>query len=191
MVKAIFHKGLNNKYVTVSPLYFVVKMDKYRINMVILRDMLPQEYAAYCEYFIKDYSQEIVENYGNSIEEAIFLAEKSLEDAFPNGLKNTDHKLMCIDVSNGKDIKQVGYLWHSINGSDKSTFIYDFYISENERGNGYGKKTIDALTLQMQSIGVVNIKLRVAFHNKRAFKLYLDSGFIITGYNMSKKVKRV
>ena len=33
MVKAIFHKGLNNKYVTVSPLYFVVKMDKYRISI--------------------------------------------------------------------------------------------------------------------------------------------------------------
>ena len=157
--------------------------------MVIIRDMLSQEYAAYCEYFIKDYSQEIVENYGHSIETAIQLAEKDLHVAFPNGLENSPHKLMCIEVNNDKEVTHVGYLWHSINESDKSTFIYDFYISENYRGKGYGKKSIDALGLQMQSQGIANIKLRVAFQNKRALKLYLDSGFIITGYNMSKKIE--
>jgi ribosomal protein S18 acetylase RimI-like enzyme len=156
--------------------------------MVIIRDMLPQEYAAYCEYFIKDYSQEIVENYGHSIETAIQLAEKDLYEAFPNGLENSPHKLMCIEVDNDKEVTHVGYLWHSINESDTSTFIYDFYISENYRGKGYGKKAIDVLGLQMQDQEIANIKLRVAFQNKRALKLYLDSGFVITGYNMLKEI---
>ena len=161
---------------------------KYRISMIILRDMLVEEYTAYCDYFIQDYSQEIHQNYGHSLKEAIQLAEKALHDTFPDGLTNTTHQLMCIDIKEGKKVTHVGYLWHAINQSDKSTFIYDFYISLDHRSKGYGKKAIDEFTRQMQAIEIEDIKLRVAFHNDRALKLYQEVGFLITGYNMSKKI---
>lgn len=156
--------------------------------MIIIRNMLAHEYAPYCDYFIQDYSQEIHENYGHSMDIAVRLAEKALQDSFPDGLANTTHQLMCIDAKEGNEITHIGYLWHAINQSDKSTFIYDFYIAPNYRCKGYGKQSMDVFTLQMQGVGIQDIKLRVAFHNKRAFKLYQDVGFLITGYNMSKKI---
>jgi ribosomal protein S18 acetylase RimI-like enzyme len=156
--------------------------------MVILRDMQSQEYPAYCEYFIEDYSKEIAENYGHSMDVAIALAEKDLQSSFPNGLESKGHDLLCIEAKVNNKLIVVGYLWHSLNVEDKATFIYDFYVADDYRGNGFGKQAISELEGQLQRKGIEHIKLRVAYHNKRALKLYQDTGFTITGYNMSKAI---
>jgi ribosomal protein S18 acetylase RimI-like enzyme len=152
--------------------------------MIKLRPMSSSEYPAYCDYFIGDYSREIVDNYGHSIDRAIELANQDLLRSFPNGLETNDHELLCIE--SGSEL--VGYLWHSINRNDKSTFIYDFFIFPNCRNNGYGKLAITAFELQLKSIGIEQIKLRVAYHNQRALKLYQEVDFTISGYNMSKEI---
>lgn len=152
--------------------------------MIQLRPMTSVEYPAYCDYFIDDYSREIAENYGHSMYKAIELAEQDLTRCFPNGLESNEHDLLCIELES----EVVGYLWHSIKVSDKSTFIYDFFIFSNHRNNGYGKLAIKALESQLQTIGIEQIKLRVAYQNQRALKLYQEVGFAITGYNMSNKI---
>ncbi|MGR6838009.1 GNAT family N-acetyltransferase [Aliivibrio wodanis] len=152
--------------------------------MIQLRPMTTNEYPAYCDYFIDDYSREIAENYGHSMDRALELANQDLLRSFPNGLETNDHELLCIE--SGSEL--VGYLWHSINANDASTFIYDFFIFPNCRNNGYGKLAITALELQLKSIGIEQIKLRVAYQNQRALKLYQEVGFSISGYNMSKKI---
>lgn len=152
--------------------------------MIKLRPMTSSEYPAYCDYFIDDYSREIVENYGHSLDRAIELANQDLLRSFPNGLETNDHALLCIE--SGSEL--VGYLWHSISAADKSTFIYDFFIFPNFRNNGYGKLTISVLESQLKSVGIEQIKLRVAYQNQRALKLYQEVGFAISGYNMSKKI---
>ncbi len=156
--------------------------------MAVLRQMTQEEYPAYCEYFIDDYSQEIAENYGYSIDQAIKLAEKDLHSSFPNGVDSKDHSLLCIEAQVDGLPKVVGYLWHSINPKSRSTFIYDFYISDKYRGQGFGKQAIALLEEHLQLADINEIKLRVAYHNRRALKLYQESGFAITGYNMSKKL---
>ena len=152
--------------------------------MIQLRPMTSSEYPAYCDYFIDDYSREIAANYGHSMDRAIELANQDLLRSFPNGLETNDHELLCIE----SDSELIGYLWHSINTSDKSTFIYDFFIFSSSRNHGYGKSTISALESQLKSIGIEQIKLRVAYQNQRALKLYQEVGFSISGYNMSKKL---
>lgn len=152
--------------------------------MIQLRLMAVSEYSAYCDYFIDDYSREIAENYGHSMDRAIELANQDLLRSFPNGLETNAHELLCIE----SDSKLVGYLWHSINTEEKSTFIYDFFIFSNSRNNGYGKLVITALESQLKSVGIEQIKLRVAYQNQRALKLYQEVGFVISGYNMSKKI---
>ncbi|MFL7049068.1 GNAT family N-acetyltransferase [Vibrio cyclitrophicus] len=152
--------------------------------MIKLRPMTSSEYPAYCDYFIDDYSREIVENYGHSLDRAIELANQDLLRSFPNGLETNDHALLCVESGSGL----VGYLWHSINAADKSTFIYDFFIFPNFRNNGYGKLAISVLESQLKSVGIEQIKLRVAYQNQRALKLYQEIGFAISGYNMSKKI---
>jgi len=154
--------------------------------VLILRPMRQNEYPAYCDYFIDDYSTEIAENYGHTMDVANQLAHKDLHRCFPDGLETNEHDLLCLEAKiQGKDIV-VGYLWHSINIEDQSTFIYDFYVSDSFRGKGFGKYAIAELEKQLQSVGIKQIKLRVAYHNKRALALYKDVGFAVTGYNMSK-----
>ncbi|MCC4859807.1 MULTISPECIES: GNAT family N-acetyltransferase [Vibrio] len=156
--------------------------------MVVLRGMRQDEYPAYCQYFIDDYSQEIARNYGHSLDVAVKLAKKDLHRSFPNGLEGNEHSLLCIDAEVDGERKLVGYLWHSVNIGDKSTFIYDFFISNDHRGQGYGTQSISALETQLLAIGINQIKLRVAYHNERALKLYKEVGFEVTGFNMSKKL---
>ncbi|MGF1826167.1 GNAT family N-acetyltransferase [Vibrio splendidus] len=156
--------------------------------MVVLRGMRQDEYPAYCQYFIDDYSQEIARNYGHSLDVAVELAKKDLHRSFPNGLEGNEHSLLCIDAEVDGECKLVGYLWHSVNVGDKSTFIYDFFISNEHRGLGYGTQSISALETQLLAIGINQIKLRVAYHNERALKLYKEVGFEVTGFNMSKKL---
>ncbi len=60
--------------------------------------------------------------------------------------------------------------------SDQSTFIYDFFVSSEYRGFGFGTQSISALEAQLQKIGISQM-LRVAYHNERALKLYKDVGF--------------
>ncbi|HAK44940.1 MAG TPA: GNAT family N-acetyltransferase [Spirochaeta sp.] len=156
--------------------------------MVVLREMRQEEYPAYCEYFIEDYSQEIAQNYGHSMEVAVDLAQKDLQSSFPDGLESTEHSLLCIDAEIEGQLCLIGYLWHSINLKDKSTFIYDFYISAGYRGNGFGKQAIAVLESQLSLTDIHQIKLRVAYSNQRALKLYQDVGFLITGLNMSKNI---
>lgn len=152
--------------------------------MIQLRPMTFSEYPAYCDYFIDDYSREIAENYGHSMDRAVELAKQDLLRIFPNGLETNDHELLCIET----DSELVGYLWHSINTDGKSTFIYDFFIFSNSRNNRYGKLAISALESQLKSIVIEQIKSRVAYQNQRALKLYQVVGFAISGYNMSKKI---
>ena len=150
--------------------------------------MTKSEYFDYCEYFIEDYSCEIMQNYGHSKEKAIEVAQADLLASFPNGYEINEHELLCIELSAHNKTNLIGYLWHSIKKSDKTTFIYDFYIFPEHRNNGYGTLAIQALETQMASAGVEQIKLRVAYQNQRALKLYQEVGFVISGYNMSKKI---
>lgn len=156
--------------------------------MINLRKMRQEEFPAYSEYFIDDYSQEIAKNYGHSIELSIELARKDLQSSFPNGYELNEHDLLCIEQHGENEPSVVGYLWHSVNTSDNSTFIYDFYIADSFRGQGLGKKTMKALEEQLLEVGIEQIKLRVAYQNTRALKLYQDAGFTITGLNMSKNI---
>jgi ribosomal protein S18 acetylase RimI-like enzyme len=146
--------------------------------------MTSSEYPAYSDYFIDDYSREIANNYGHSMERAVELANQDLLRCFPNGLETNDHELLCIE----SDSELVGYLWHSTNTDEKSTFIYDFFIFSSSRNNGYGKLAIIALESRLKLIGIEQIKLRVAYQNQRALKLYQEVGFAISGYNMSKNI---
>ena len=156
--------------------------------MINLRKMKTEEFPAYCDYFIADYSHEIVLNYGHSIEVATELANQDLLKYFPNGLGSNEHDLLCIEIDSNNSFKVIGYLWHCITPSDTSTFIFDFYIVDEYRSNGYGKKAISQFEKLLMSSGVDQIKLRVAYQNQRALALYQEVGFTISGYNMSKKL---
>ncbi|GDY25811.1 N-acetyltransferase [Agarivorans sp. Toyoura001] len=152
--------------------------------MVTLRAITAKEFADYCEYFVDDYSRDIAANQGHSKERALELAQQTLEQSFPQGAESQGHQLLCIEQQS----ELIGYLWHSIQASDQSTYIYDFYVFPKQRNKGFGKLAMKALEQQLTGFGINQIKLRVAFSNQRALALYQEIGFVVTGYNMSKTI---
>lgn len=156
--------------------------------MLVLRPMSEDEFPVYCDYFIADYSEELVENYDHPKALAMELAKSDLQRYFPAGPASQEHSLLCLDAEIAGQICRVGYLWHAINAPAHSTFIYDLYVAEAYRSQGFGKQAMVALEQQLQPLGIHQIKLRVAYHNQRACKLYQELGFAITGFNMSKNI---
>lgn len=156
--------------------------------MITLRRMRNDEFPAYCDYFIADYAQEMVQNYGHRLDVALQLAEQDLRHAFPAGPDSGSHTLLCMEAVIAGQPQRVGYLWHGLQPTDHATFIYDIYVAAPFRGQGFGKQAIAELEKQLATQDIHQIKLRVAFHNPRALKLYQALGFAITGYNMAKQL---
>lgn len=156
--------------------------------MVKLREMRTEEFAGFYHYAADAYAQDIAENQGHATEKALELAREALNRCFPDGTETEEQSLLCIESEIGSDAQLAGYLWHCINHKESSTFIYDFYVMEAFRGKGVGSKAIELLEAQMENLGIKQVKLRVAFNNDRARKLYEELGFVVTGYNMSKVI---
>lgn len=151
--------------------------------MITLREMKPEEFSDYCEYFIVDYADEIAANYGHTLTRSRQIAARELAEDLPQGVSTQGHFLFCIEA---KEIGTIGYLWYKLLDVEDTAFILDFMIFERFRGQGKGKASLIALEEHLVPKGVKQIKLRVAFKNDRAKYLYEKVGFNITGFNMSK-----
>lgn len=150
---------------------------------IYFRPMKPEEFPSYREYFIVDYANEISANYGYTPEKSQAVAEKELLEDLPQTVSTPDNVLLCIERQAGETI---GYLWYKLLDEGETVFILDFVLFESFRGLGNGKAALIALENQLVQSGVQQIKLRVAFDNRRALGLYEKSGFNITGHNMIK-----
>ena len=165
-----------------------------------LRRMAEDEFEAYQAYFVAEYAQEIMDNYGHSNITALKMANAAIQGAFPNGDLSDNQDLLSIELVVDKSEKEkaevkneraqlAGYLWRKYNDKEASCFILDFYIMPSMRSKGLGKQAIQALEEEVNAKGYKEIKLRVAYQNMRAAALYKALGFTITGINMSKRMK--
>lgn len=151
--------------------------------MITLRPIAQIEFPDYCRLFITDYAAEIESNYGYSAEKSKTQAQQELKEDLPQGIKTPNQFLNCIEKA---EIGVIGYIWHTLLDDGKTAFILDFILLEKFRGRGFGKASLSALEELLVPMGVEQIKLRVAGDNKRAFKLYEQLGFSVTGINMIK-----
>lgn len=147
--------------------------------------MKATEFPAYRDVFIADYATEIAANFGHTLEKSRAIATSELANDLPQSAATPDNHLLCIEKS---DTELVGYLWYKLLDTDETAFIFDFFVFKEFRGRGYGKAAMIALEKQLAHAGVAQIKLRVAFENKRALSLYERLGFNVTGFNMAKSL---
>ena len=156
--------------------------------MITLRPITADEFPRYQTYFIADYADELTRNYGHPLDVALTLAKEDLVTSFPDNISTPENDLMCIELQAEQVTTLIGYLWYALKDKNATIFIYDFYIFENQRGKGYGKAALNALECTVATTGVQQIKLRVAYDNPRALKLYEAVGFQITGINLAKQL---
>jgi ribosomal protein S18 acetylase RimI-like enzyme len=154
---------------------------------ITLRNMQPDEFPGYRDYFVADYAQEIAANFGYTLEKSRVIAAQELRDDLPQTVSTPDHSLLCIEANGAETI---GYLWYKLLDKGQTIFILDFMLFESVRGQGYGKAALAALAARLVPSQVEQIKLRVAFENKVALGLYERVGFNITGYNMVKVLEK-
>ena len=83
-----------------------------------------------------------------------------------------------------------------IRGEDRITAIgkqaifHVFFISEEARGKGYGKRMLKELISYFKKRGCNQIKSFVYINNKRSLKFYKELGFKYEeGYSISKKLR--
>ena len=157
--------------------------------MISFGNITSDEFDKYSEYFVADYSKEISENYGYSIEKSISQAKSELENVFPNGIPSLGNHLISIELTAASEKETIGYLWYSHNDKSDHAFICDFFILEYYRNKGYGMASFVVLEKVLLEGGIGQIRLRVAYTNDRALKLYKEMGFNVTGINMIKRLK--
>ena len=151
--------------------------------MITFRPMQADEFAAYRDYFIVDYADEISANFGHTLEQSRIIASKELAEDLPQNVATPDNYLLCIEQNENITI---GYLWYKLYDNGATAFILDFVVFKEFRGQGHGKAALIVLENQLAHSGTKQIRLRVAYKNDKARQLYEKVGFNITGINMSK-----
>jgi ribosomal protein S18 acetylase RimI-like enzyme len=147
--------------------------------------MKAEEFTQYRDYFIHDYADEIAANFGHTLEQSRVIARKEFQEDLPQDVSTPDHYLLCIEENNNL----LGYLCYKLLEQEETIFILDFVVFEQFRSKGYGTAALTALEEHLAKSATKQIKLRVAYKNKRALALYEKLGFNITGYNMAKNLK--
>lgn len=152
--------------------------------MISLRNMREDEFSGYLDYFIPDYANEIMSNYGSTPAEALKRAKDEAATSLSQGVATKEQVLLCILLAD----QHIGYFWYRHQTDAQSIFIFDFAILERFRGNGYGRAAMLALEDHLKLKNVNQIGLRVAADNKTAQNLYLSGGFRATGINMIRQI---
>lgn len=155
--------------------------------MISFNTMSNSEYEAYLDYFLPDYAQEIIRNYGRSDDEARLQAQAEIAHGLPDG-PHTEGQKLCTIVESEPHPTRIGYVWYRPDAKTQSVFIYDFCILPDHRGEGLGKAALRALEIELAQQDYREIRLRVATDNLRAQHVYQAGGFRVTGINMAKRI---
>lgn len=153
--------------------------------MVTLRPMTEAEYEPFLNALLGEYAQERARNLDTSLEQEMEESKKQIAELLPNGLQSEGHRIWVVVNDAGEG---VGRLWVYINEARKNAFIYEIRINEEQRGKGYGKRTLELLEEELRPLGITSISLNVFGDNAVAQKLYQKQGYSITSMHMKKTI---
>lgn len=78
-------------------------------------------------------------------------------------------------------LRRVGYIvicfGYSLEWLGRDAFIDEFYLHEEYRGRGWGRKTMEFVEREAQALGVTTLHLEVVKENSSALEIYRRVGF--------------
>ena len=154
--------------------------------MLKLQTMTEDEYIVYKAWIVEDYAGEISRNLRISMEEARASAIDQIDGALSQGLSTPNQFLYHIVLTTGDQESRLGHLWIDVDSQKERCFIYDIYLNEEFRHQGWGRKTLELLEINMKQQGILRINLHVFANNTTAQKLYSKMGYEFTGMQMQK-----
>jgi ribosomal protein S18 acetylase RimI-like enzyme len=156
--------------------------------MVRLVPMTQQEFDAYVEWSAPIYGREMVEAGIWTPEEAAAKCRQEIPEMLPEGLATRDQYFYTIH--DDQTDENVGLIWLGVSKKQEApiAYIYDFYIEEQHRRQGYGAQALMAAEDKARQLGLATIGLHVFGHNTPAIALYRKLGYEMVSIQMRKKL---
>lgn len=149
-----------------------------------LRPMSQDEYVAWRERSEREYAGEIATSRDLDPEAAAAASAGEFAQLLPDGLASPDMHLFTAVV----DDEPVGIGWFELRqrASGVSAWIFDIRLDEDRRGQGLGRRLLDALHDAARGLGATSMTLNVFGDNTTAIRLYESSGYAVTAQQMRK-----
>jgi ribosomal protein S18 acetylase RimI-like enzyme len=146
--------------------------------------MSQEEYVAWRERSVREYAADIATSRDLEPESAMAASAGEFAQLLPDGLASPDMHLFTALV----DDEPVGIGWFELRqrGSGVSAWIYDIRLDEDRRGQGLGRRLLDALHDAARGLGATSMTLNVFGDNTTAIRLYESSGYAVTAQQMRK-----
>lgn len=152
-----------------------------RQTTVALRPMQPDELEVFRATFIEDWAHDLSRVEDLPIDSSRAEAARRTNADLHGVFESDDHHLYTI-VAGGDT---VGTLWFTV--ANGRAFLDDITVAEAHRGNGYGRRALELMHLELRRLGARLVQLNVYAHNPRARALYEALGYEVTGLKMTKR----
>ena len=155
--------------------------------MTSLRPFTAEEIVEYVAQIRTSYAAELREHLFLDQDAADARAERSANEAFPDGGVAPGHWIYAIEDGEGT---RVGRLWlgEPFDGEAESLWVYDIEVHPDHRGRGLGRDAMLLAEEQTRLHGRSRIKLNVFARNTVARALYRSLGFEEMAVQMTKEV---
>ena len=153
-------------------------------------ELIPMTREQYLDYLEADRPRYAAENVRAgfwSEAEASHRAKETYDRFLPEGIETPGQHLYTI---HNQDNEEVGMIWLGAQpgGLEASGFVYNLYIEEGFRRQGYGRAAMIAAEEQARGLGWTSLALHVFGHNRPARELYESLGYEIRSMNMIKQL---
>ena len=152
-----------------------------------LHPMSQEQYFFYLKADLPRYAAENVQAGFWSETEALVRAKETYDRFLPHGVETPGQHLYMIC---NQYEEEIGMIWIGTQpgGVKASGFVYNLYIEEGFRRQGYGRAAMVAAEEQARELGWTSLALHVFGHNQAARKLYESLGYEVRSMNMVKQL---
>jgi ribosomal protein S18 acetylase RimI-like enzyme len=149
-----------------------------------VRDMTPDEFAAWREHSLSEYSVEVSEARGIPVADARRIADESHARYLPQGQATPGVHIVIGEDDAGR---RIGILWVGPNPNGVGpAWVYDIEVEESRRGEGWGRALMLAAEELARADGHAEIGLNVFGSNTVARRLYESLGYGTSSIQMRK-----
>ena len=110
--------------------------------MIELRKMTETEFAAFKEYSVADYAEDLMKEKDITREQALFDASKEFDAGLPEGPDTKNSFVMNIQDESGKILGRIWYEYETDEDENLNVFLCDLLIFEQERRKGNASSAI-------------------------------------------------
>jgi ribosomal protein S18 acetylase RimI-like enzyme len=151
-----------------------------------LRDLTPEEYAAYRVHVRDGYADDLVNHGGRDRQAADDKAERDTQELLPESGLPEEQVVKKAEL----DGRHAGYLW--VGPAQRSpgiAWVNDVEVAPELRGRGLGRRLMVEAERVAAEMGYQRIGLNVMGGNTVAIRLYDSLGYVVMDQQMSKPIE--